>query len=271
MITNTQKILEENNIILSKRKSQHYLIDNNKIQQIIDYSNIKSSDVILEIGAGIGTMTIPLAKKAKKVIAIESDKKIVEILEEEIKKESLTNIEIINEDALKIDFPPFNKIVSNLPYQISSPITFKILKYDFEEAILMYQEEFANRMNALAKSRNYSRLSAGLYFRCTTKQLFKVSPNSFIPKPKVNSMVISLIPKKHDLPEIYDDIIRALFQHKNKKVKKALIQSCHELNTDKKVLKEKLSKVNNHLFDEKVFMVSPEEILEITLIMENLL
>ena len=88
-----------------------------------------------------------MAKKAKKVIAIEQDPKIFKIISERLKEEKIDNVELINDDALNVDFPKFNKIISNLPYQISSPITFKFLNYDFDLAILMYQKEFAERMN----------------------------------------------------------------------------------------------------------------------------
>ena len=126
-------------IKLNKNLGQNYLIDKNKRDQIINFGNITKDDVVLEIGTGIGTLTIELAKRAGKVIAIEQDKKIYEILAQRLKDEKIDNVELINDDALKVEFPEFNKIISNLPYQISSPITFKFLEYDFDCAILMYQ------------------------------------------------------------------------------------------------------------------------------------
>ena len=161
----TKNILNQHGIKLNKNLGQNYLIDKNKRDQIINFGNIDENDVILEIGTGIGTLTIELAKKAKKVIAIEQDKKIYEILAGRLKEEKLDNVELINDDALNVEFPKFNKIISNLPYQISSPITFKFLNYDFDLAILMYQKEFAERMNGEVGTKNYSRLSAMLYFK----------------------------------------------------------------------------------------------------------
>ena len=137
----TKDILNQYGIKLNKNLGQNYLIDKNKRDQIINFGNITKDDVILEIGTGIGTLTIELAKRAKKVIAIEQDVKICEILTQRLKNEKIDNVELINDDALKIEFPKFNKIISNLPYQISSPITFKFLKYDFDLAVLMYQKE----------------------------------------------------------------------------------------------------------------------------------
>jgi len=160
----TLKILKENNIRLDRRKGQNYLIDSNILDKIVEYADLSSKDTVLEIGAGIGTLTIPLAECAKKVIAVEQDPKIAAILEKRLEDLTISNVEVLNEDATKIDFPEFNKVVSNLPYKISSPITFKLVKYDFDFAILMYQLEFAERMVAKPGESNYSRLSLMLHF-----------------------------------------------------------------------------------------------------------
>jgi len=268
MPNNTRDILNKYNIRLDKNKSQNYLIDNNKLNNILNHADIQSNETILEIGAGIGTLTIPMAKKALKVIAIEKDPIISEILRDRIVQENITNIEVINEDALKIDFPHFDKVVSNLPYQISSPITFKLLEYDFKKAVLMYQLEFAKWMNAKYDTKEYSRLSVALYFRADIEIIDTLPPKAFLPQPKVNSAVIELIPKKEvTLNKLFDDVTRALFQHRNKKAKKALIQSSHEINYDKKELKNILEDIDSELLENKVFKLSPEEILEISTIL----
>lgn len=265
MPNNTREILDKYNIRLDKNKSQNYLIDNDKLDNILEYADIRSDEVILEIGAGIGTLTIPMAKRASRVVAIEKDPVIADVLSQRLNEQKITNVEVINDDALKIDFPDFDKVVSNLPYQISSPITFKLLEYDFDRAVLMYQLEFANRMNAKVNTKDYSRLSVALYFRADITILDTLSPSAFIPQPKVNSAVIGLVPKSDVvLNDVFDDVVRALFQHRNKKAKKALVQSAHEINYDKRELKNVLDTVDNPLFEQKVFKLSPEEILEIS-------
>ena len=270
----TKNILNQHGIILNKNLGQNYLIDKNKRDQIIDFADIDKNDIILEIGTGIGTLTIELARKAKKVIAIEQDENICKILSERLNKEKIDNVELINDDALKIDFPKFNKIVSNLPYQISSPITFKFLDYDFDLAILMYQKEFAMRMNGDVGSKNYSRLSAMLYFKCDVEKLTDVSCESFIPKPKIDSTVVKLTPKENRISEkdfeIYSNFTKALFQHRNKKIKNALIDSRHIIgNIDKKILKKRLNEIESEKLNEylsrRVVTLTPEEILEISL------
>ena len=172
-----------------------------------------------------------------------------------------------------MDFAPFNKIISNLPYQISSPITFKFLDYDFDLAILMYQKEFAQRMNGEVGSKNYSRLSAMLYFKCDVEKMTDVSCESFIPKPQIDSTVVKLTPKENTIAEddfkTYSKFTKALFQHRNKKIRNALIDSRHIIsNIDKKVLKKRLNAIEDEkLIDylkKRVVVLTPEEILFIS-------
>lgn len=269
----TKDILSRYGIKLNKNLGQNYLIDKNKRDQIINFGDISKEDVILEIGTGIGTLTLELAKRAKKVIAIEQDQKICEILAQRLEDEKIDNVELINDDALKVDFPPFNKIISNLPYQISSPITFKFLNYDFDLGILMYQKEFASRMNGEVGTKNYSRLSAMLYFKCDVEKLTEVSNESFIPKPQIDSTVVKLTPKEKSISDedfrTYSKFTKALFQHRNKKIKNALIDSRHIIsNIDKKVLKRRLNDIDDEKLEEylkkRVVVLSPEEILLIS-------
>ena len=266
----TKDILNQNGIKLNKNLGQNYLIDKNKRDQIINFGNIDKDDVILEIGTGIGTLTIELAKKARKVIAIEQDSKICDILAKRIKDEKIDNVELINDDALKVEFPKFNKIISNLPYQISSPITFKFLDYDFDLAILMYQKEFADRMNGEVGTKNYSRLSAMLYFKCDVEKLTEVSQESFIPKPKIDSSVVRLTPKENKISDedfkVYSKFTKALFQHRNKKIRNALIDSRHIVcNLDKKEMKKRINEIEddeiNDYLKKRVIVLHPEEIL----------
>lgn len=282
----TKSILNEYGIKLNKNLGQNYLIDRNKRDQIIQFGNLTKDDIVLEIGPGIGTLTIELAKQVKKVIAIEQDSNICQILENRLKNENIDNVELINDDALNVDFPKFNKIISNLPYQISSPITFKFLNYDFQLAILMYQKEFASRMNGKVGSKDYSRLSAMLYFKCDVDLLASVSAESFIPKPKVDSAIVKLTPKlpelngqlKHlNINEInendfktYSKFVKALFQHRNKKVKNALIDSRHIItDLDKKEVKAKLNSIKQNkiekLLSERITNLTPEEILYLSI------
>ncbi|RLG57870.1 MAG: 16S rRNA methyltransferase, partial [Candidatus Hydrothermarchaeota archaeon] len=133
------------NIKPKEKLGQVFLIDERVLKREVEYAELSSKDVVLEIGSGFGSLTKFLVEKAKKVYAIERDSTLIEVLKSYV---IAKNLEIIQRDALRITFPEFNKCVSNLPYVISSPITFKLLKHDFEKAILTYQKEFAERLIA---------------------------------------------------------------------------------------------------------------------------
>lgn len=266
MLTDTLQILKKYNIRLNKKKGQNYLINRNIVLKILDHAELSPDDTVLEIGPGIGTLTIPMASETGKIIAVEQDQKIAAILKKRLNESGISNVEVLIADATKIKFPKFNKVVSNLPYQISSPLTFKILKHDFDFAILMYQLEFAGRMVACPGDSNYSRLSLMTHYCADVEMLFEVSREDFYPPPKISSAVIKLKPdKKVEVDEFLIKVSRALFQHKRKKTRNALIDSLHEIaDLDKKTRKEIVQKLDDELLDKRVVKLDPEEVLYIS-------
>jgi len=174
-----------------------------------------------------------------------------------------------------MEFPYFNKVVSNLPYQISSPITFKLLNHDFDYAILMYQLEFAQRMVAQPGESNYSRLSVMMNLCTHTELLFKVPQNAFLPPPRISSAVIKLVPQKNpQVDEFFINTCRALFQHKKKKSGKALLQSFHEISSldlDRSHIRDLIQKLDTKLIEERVFNLKGEEILTISRELKDLM
>lgn len=205
---------------------QNFLIDNNIVEKQIRYADICSDDVVLEIGPGKGILTKALAEKAKSVIAVEIDSLLYSSL-----KESLPdNVVLIHNDILKVDsdqLPHFTKIVSNLPFQISSPVTFQLLEYSFCKAVLMYQKDFAYRMVAKVGSKQYCRLSVGLYYKTFCRVLCDVSRNCFYPVPKVDSSIVELIPREKPAFDVVDEqfffnLVNVLFMHRRKKIKNTL-------------------------------------------------
>ncbi|AEG19297.1 16S rRNA (adenine(1518)-N(6)/adenine(1519)-N(6))-dimethyltransferase RsmA [Methanobacterium paludis] len=268
MLSETLKILKKQDIRLDKRKGQNYLVNKTVLSKIITNAELSSEDTVLEIGAGIGTLTIPLAKRVRHVFAVEQDSKVAEVLIERLEDLGVSNVNVIVGDATKMEFPEFNKVVSNLPYKISSPITFKLLKNKFDFAILMYQREFADRMVAKAGEKNYSRLSVMMHFCSKVEFLFEVSKDSFFPKPKVSSAVIKLTPKnaaESGVDEFFLKTVRALFQHKKKNVRNALLDSFHEIDDmDKKSAKKVVSNLKSDFLVDKVFKLEPNEIMAIS-------
>lgn len=262
----TKEILKKSQIRLNKRKGQHYLVNSSILDRIIRSAELSPEDTVLDIGAGIGTLTIPLSKVAGRVIAIEQDSKIAQILKERLKEKGINNVEVVEGDAIRLDIPNFNKVVSNLPYQISSPITFRLLKYDIDFAVLMYQLEFADRMVASPGNSKYSRLSVMMKIYAHVEKLFTVPRGAFIPQPRISSAVVKFTPKKDvEVDDFLLKTTRALFQHKRKKSKKALLDSFHEVATvDKKTAKELVSRLDPQLMEERPFQMETESIVKIS-------
>lgn len=219
LIIKTRDALIQAGISPRKSLSQNFLINKDVLNRQIKYARLTEEDTVLEIGGGTGLLTEQLAKAAGKVYSIEYDRKLAQYLKR--KFQSHDNVTILAGDALKLDYPEVNKFIANLPYHISSPITFRLLDYDFELAILMYQYEFARRMVAKPRTDDYSRLSANLQFQAEVEILMRVPRNSFLPMPKVDSAIVQIVPKKGKLPiskKYYRITSRILFNTKNKLV-----------------------------------------------------
>ena len=208
---------------------QHILIDDLVLHNIIEYADLRHRDVVLEIGAGTGVLTEELRKRVRKVFAIESDATFAELLNRRFEG---TNVEVIHGDALKLEFSEsafkfsFNKIVSNLPYSISSEITFKLLKYPFEMAVLMYQYEFARRMAAPHGSKEYGKLSICVQYRALVELLEIVPPEAFSPEPGVRSAIVRVTPRAPEYevldPRFFSRFLTAVFSKRRKKLKNSI-------------------------------------------------
>lgn len=207
------------NLFFDKKLGQHILTNTAIIESIINRSKIKPTDIILEIGPGTGSLTIPMLKKAKKVICIEMDPRLASELLKKAKHMKLDKkLELLIGDALKIDFPHFDMCISNTPYQISSPLIFKLMDYNFKCAFLMFQREFAERLVARPGNSQYCRLSVAVQLRLQVDHVLKVSKGSFLPPPKVESSVVRLEPKKKidlDLKD-FNKLLKICFLRKNK-------------------------------------------------------
>ncbi len=262
MRSNLFYILSKYGIRPDSDLGQHFLIVEDVVRREVERAEIGENEDVLEIGPGLGVLTDELSKKARRVYAIEKDSRLVEILKKEY---SWRNVEIIHGDALKVKFPKFDKVVSNLPYQISSPITFKLLKYEFKRAVLIYQLEFARRIIAEPGDRNYSRLSLMIQANAHAELVERIGKGAFYPRPKVDSAVIILEPKpKSERITLNEDLVRALFQHRRKKVSRALKDSAHMLGIGKEELKRLKHIFNSAPYSEKrVFQLSPPEVKEI--------
>ncbi len=206
-----------------KKWGQNFLTDPNIIKKILNILNASSKDHVLEIGPGQGALTFSI--KAKNISAIEVDKDLCTLLSE--KKQQ--NLIIENENFLKTNLKNirFNKIIGNLPYNISSQIIFKILNdKSWELAVFMIQKELADRIISKEGSKQYGRISVMIQSLCIVKKEFNVSPNCFSPKPNVSSTIISLKKKnKHDFDyQKLEYVVKKSFSQRRKKIKNTLTQ-----------------------------------------------
>ncbi len=201
-----------------KKKGQHFLVDAGIIERIARYAELAPDDYVLEIGPGPGNLTKALAAKAGRVFAVEVDPVLAADLHG-----LFHNVVVIKGDALKVELPEYNKIVSNLPYQISSKITYRLLARPFDLAVLMYQSEFARRMVARPGTKEYGRLGLIAGYLCHTEVLERVPKSAFRPIPEVESSIVRLRPREHDVDAgMFIKFAERLFGFRRKKVKSAL-------------------------------------------------
>lgn len=195
---NTQELVKKYNFKFSKSLGQNFLTDESVLIDIVEGAEVNSEDLVIEIGPGVGSLTAKLLCKAKKVVSIELDNDLIPILETELGEEP--NFTLIHNDALKVDFNEIIgdeesvKLVANLPYYVTTPIIARLLKedYKFKSLTIMIQKEVAERIDAEPNCKEYGALSLMVQYYCNTKIIRRVSPSCFIPRPKVDSIVIRL-------------------------------------------------------------------------------
>ncbi|MDD1777342.1 MAG: 16S rRNA (adenine(1518)-N(6)/adenine(1519)-N(6))-dimethyltransferase RsmA [Candidatus Helarchaeota archaeon] len=264
LIAEIKDILKKYNLRAFKSYSQNFMIEPALIRWQVEYSNLNKSDIVVEIGAGLGTLTKELAETAKKVIAVESDPKMVEVLQSELSV--FNNIEIIPEDVLNLNSKIFEgtKIISNPPYKISSPLTFKIIEASYILALLSYQREFAVRMVAEPGSKEFGRLSLGVKYYAKVEYLKSISRGFFYPVPKVDSALIRLTPctPPFELANKKDffEFVRHLFSFRNKTVKHAL--NLYLKHREPKNI-ETPNSTNDLLMQKRVFQLGLEQFHEL--------
>ncbi len=233
-----------------KSLGQNFLTDKNILQNIVKASNIESNSLVIEVGPGSGNLTKYIAKVATHVLCYEIDTRLEEILSENLY--DFNNIDIIFDDFLKreiqkdIENYKYDNLylVANLPYYITTPIIEKVINsnLNFKQITIMIQKEVGERFNAKPKSREYNSLTVYLNYYFEIKKEFIVSKNAFIPKPNVDSIVISLKNKENKLylkdKEIFNKLLHDAFKYKRKTIKNNL------KNYDLKVIETILNKYN---------------------------
>jgi 16S rRNA (adenine1518-N6/adenine1519-N6)-dimethyltransferase len=229
--------LREYGLIPKKRLGQHFLVDPNILNKVVRTAQVGKEDVVVEVGPGLGEMTVVLARLAKQVIAVEIDPKLVEILKKKLA--DCTNVDVVRSDVLKVDFNYFFKkegrpvkVVANLPYQISTPLLFRFIEARevFSTFTLMLQKEVAQRMAASPGGKEYGRLSVLLQMFLDLSVRFFIPASAFFPPPKVESAVVQMVWKEKPMIEKNDEewfkrIVKACFGYRRKTLLNALKHS----------------------------------------------
>jgi len=237
-MTSVRRLLAKYSISPTKRLGQHFLIDRGIMMAVIRAAEVNSRDTVVEVGPGLGEMTMLLASRAKRVIAIEVDESMVALLKDRLAE--YDNIVLHRGDALKFDFLGESrkwgkklKVVSNLPYNISTQILFHLveMREAFSAMTLMFQREVAERIVAVPGGRQYGVLSVLAQLYCDALIRCIVSPSSFYPRPKVESAVVGFAFLQEPRVKIEDEamfrrVVKASFGHRRKTLKNALKNGC---------------------------------------------
>ena len=254
---NTIAILQKYNFNFQKKFGQNFLIDTRVLERIIDSAEITKDDCVLEIGPGIGTMTQYLAEAAREVVAVEIDKNLIPILQNDTLA-AYDNVTIINDDILKVDINKIVqeknngqpiKVVANLPYYITTPIIMGLFEshVPLQSITIMVQKEVADRMQVGPGTKDYGALSLAVQYYAKPEIVANVPPNCFIPRPNVGSAVIRLT--RHDVPpvQVKDEaymfaLIRASFNQRRKTLLNGLTNAGN-LGVTKEQITEALEKM----------------------------
>ena len=241
------EVLEETKFLMRKYKikankslGQNFLIDDDVIEDIVNGAGIGCDDLVIEIGPGLGSMTALLVERAKKVICIELDKRMIRILNDRFV--AYNNIELINEDVLKLDLNELIKqerkqneiknvkVVANLPYYITTPIIMKLLedRLDIESITVMIQKEVADRLIEIPGGKNTGAITYTVFYYCESKKVRDVLNTSFVPMPEVTSSVINMKLRKNpavcvNSEKVFFNVIKCAFMQRRKTLLNALV------------------------------------------------
>ncbi|MBW2334595.1 MAG: ribosomal RNA small subunit methyltransferase A [Deltaproteobacteria bacterium] len=232
----SKALLRKSGIRPRKRLGQNFLEDPAVIEKIITHAGFDKNDVVIEIGSGLGALTIPTLPYIYHLVAIEKDLLLITILKERLSEKEKGKITFVSGDVLKYDFKEiydtFNqkiRIIGNLPYNISSPFLEKlIINRDYiKNAILMFQYEFAQRLTGRPQNKEYSALSVISQYYATISPLIKIKRDAFYPKPKVDSMVVEMdftkpYPLQAENEVMFRKTVRAAFSYRRKTILNSL-------------------------------------------------
>ncbi|MFH2044385.1 MAG: 16S rRNA (adenine(1518)-N(6)/adenine(1519)-N(6))-dimethyltransferase RsmA [Pseudomonadota bacterium] len=243
-MTSPRSLLSASKLSPKKQFGQNFLTDPSTAEMIVLRSKILPEDIILEIGAGLGALTLPLAAVAAKVYAVEKDNGLIPLLENELLSKSVDNVEILNENILKLDINGLAArhdqkiiVIGNLPYNISSQILIKLIKdrSSISRAILMFQKELAGRICGKPGNKDYGRISVMLKYCADSSVIADIKASLFFPKPKIDSQILEIRFREYpefmaDDEQFFFNVIKAAFGKRRKTLKNSLSSSELKIN-----------------------------------------
>jgi len=215
LLRETRRLLRLHGISPRKRLGQNFVVSSALLERLVAHASLRSGDVVLEVGAGLGFLTRLLAERCRRVIAVEVDHRLAGALRGQVR--GLPNVDLVEGDILTAPVPGFDKLVSTPPYSISSPLLFWLLERRFDCAVLTFQSEFAARLAAPVGGGDYGRLTVAAYYLAEVELLDRVSREAFYPPPEVDSTIVRLRPREPPFP------VEVLFSQRNRKVRKAVL------------------------------------------------
>jgi 16S rRNA (adenine1518-N6/adenine1519-N6)-dimethyltransferase len=228
----------------SKRLGQHFLRDRRIVHRIITKAGVGKEEKVLEIGAGTGVLTIPLARSVDQVIAVEKDPRLVDRLRPKLARLGVANVVLINADILRLDLAQIwpddtskLNVIGNLPYNISTPLLEKLMvnRHRLSRAVLMFQAELAKRLIGTPGTKAYGAMSILIQYSAYVAPLLEVPRTAFYPMPRIDSMVLEIdfersYPRKAENEEHFRQIVKASFAHRRKTILNSLRASLPALN-----------------------------------------
>jgi len=254
LLAETKELLRRYGVRPRRRLGQNFIVSRGALRMIIDALGLGSDETVVEIGAGLGTLTLELASRAGKVVAIEIDRRLIKVLEDRLG--SRENVELVCGDVLSMKLPHADKVVSNVPYSISSKLLVKLLREPvYKLAVLTFQKEFALRLVAPVGSGNYGRISVIAQLYADMEIVGSISRRAFYPQPEVDSLVVRLKPRveHREFFEKVERLTSILFSQRRRKLLKVLRKAGLSYGDVRHVVD--LSK--------RVYELSPNEILAI--------
>jgi 16S rRNA (adenine1518-N6/adenine1519-N6)-dimethyltransferase len=256
-----KSLIRQHGIFPNKLLGQNFMVVPSEFEKLARYASLNSNDVVLEVGSGLGFLTRFLANKCKTVISVEKDKQLIEILHAQLC--DFANITLMEGDILKVSVPEFNKVVSIPPYHISSRLMIWLFERNFEDAALILQKEFANRLVAKIGTEDYGWLTVLSYFNSQVDVLDEIPKQMFYPQPEVDSVIVHLKKRKLNWsekksPVLFRQMLRFLFTERNRKLGTALTPFAkHTLKLSTEDVGRKIS--NIPFRDKRVRTLVPED------------